>query len=46
MTINDFIIQIEEIYSGNPWYGDSFTKILSKVNSENTLKKITTMVIQ
>jgi len=40
MTTNDVITQMEEIYSGNPWYGDSFSKILNNIKPENAVKKI------
>jgi hypothetical protein len=38
MTANYFIMQMEEIYSGNPWYGDSISKILNKIKPENAVK--------
>ncbi len=31
---------MEEIYYGNPWYGDSVSKILDKINPANAVKKI------
>lgn len=40
MKINDFINQLEEIYSGKPWYGDSMTDILNKISPGDAVKKL------
>ncbi len=39
MKINDFIIQLEEIYSGKPWCSDSMTDIFNKISPEDAVKK-------
>lgn len=40
MKINDIIIQLEEIYSGKPWYGDSMADILNKISPVDAVKKL------
>jgi uncharacterized damage-inducible protein DinB len=37
--INMLIKKFEEVYDGNPWYGDSFKSILKDIDSKATLKK-------
>jgi uncharacterized damage-inducible protein DinB len=40
MKTNDFITRIEEIYSGNPWYGNSILETLKNINSGEAVKEI------
>ncbi len=39
MQINEYLNQLEEIYSGNPWYGNSVTEILKSIAPEDAVKK-------
>jgi uncharacterized damage-inducible protein DinB len=40
MKINEFINRFEEIYSGNPWYGNSMSEVLKNISPQNAVKKI------
>ncbi len=40
MKVNEYINQFEEIYSGNPWYGKSFSEVLKNITPEVAVKKL------
>ncbi len=39
MQINEYMNQLEEIYSGKPWYGDSVSGILKNVAPEDAVRR-------
>ena len=39
MHKSDIINQLEEIYSGKPWFGDSISDIISNVSAEDAIRK-------
>ena len=39
MHKGEIINQLEEIYSGRPWYGDSFTDIFNNISTDDAVRK-------
>jgi uncharacterized damage-inducible protein DinB len=41
MKVNYYINQLEEIYSGKPWYGEPVLNIFNQISPEDAVEKLT-----